>query len=38
LQTGLDHTPLLESLPDVPPITHANIRGAGYYQQGGETC
>jgi hypothetical protein len=31
LASGLDQQPRQQSLPDIQPIAHANIRGGHYY-------
>ena len=37
LEKGLDQVPLQPESPCIS-IEHGNIRGAGYYQEGGERC
>jgi len=38
LEKGLDRQPLVAPPPDVPPIAHENIRGAGYFDSEVRPC
>jgi hypothetical protein len=37
LKNSLDVVPLSPPQPGSPPLTHDNVRGAGYFDQGGPT-